>query len=163
MTLALIVAGCQTSRPPGTSPALKLKPQSSAANQCGPSTLASVLNFHGEDVTEGEIAEAIFSETVGGVLMTDLAWYARERGLRTSIRSGTIDDLEQAVARGEPPIVLLDLGVGRLRRGHFTAVTGFAGDGLFFIGQERVDHFERLERFDKQWKRAGNRYLIISR
>ena len=87
---------------------LRLGPQSSALFQCGPTTLAAVLAFHGTAVPETIISEAIYSPTARGALLSDLAWYARSRGFRTELRTGTLEDLQKAVAGRMPPIVLLE-------------------------------------------------------
>lgn len=153
--------GCGTFGPAGDSPALDLAPQSSERYQCGPSTLASVLGFHGVEVSEETISEAIYSPTARGVLLADLSRYAREMGFRAEMRTGTLEDLRRAVEEKTPPIVLLDLGVGGYRVPHFTAVSGVTGRGVFSIGQNSEDDFASTNRFERQWRRAGNHYLVI--
>jgi hypothetical protein len=64
---------------------------------------------HGHTVPGADISEAIYSATARGVLLTDLAWYARLCGFRTKVRTGTFAELVGALARGLPPIVMLDL------------------------------------------------------
>ncbi len=163
--LALLLAhsGCASFGPePGQrAQALALAPQSSERYQCGPSTLASVLAFHGEPVSEAVIAKAIYSPTAQGVLLSDMAWFAREQGFQTDILTGSVADLQQAVKGRLPPIVLLDYGIGRLRRPHFTAITGVTDRGVFQLDDKRADDFVRMNLFERLWKKAGNQYLII--
>ena len=152
---------CSTPRPTGVSPDLTLAPQSETRFQCGPTTLSSVLSFYGVTLEEEEISEAIYSPTARGVLLTDLSRIAREQGFETQIRTGTLDDLSIAVTGRTPPIVLLDLGLGRYNIPHFTAVTGVADSGVFLLGPEPEADFITTPRFERQWKKAGNQYLVL--
>ncbi len=155
--------GCVSSGPDPDlrAQALPLAPQSSERFQCGPSTLASVLAFHGRPVPEKTIADAIYSPTAQGVLLHDMAWYARDQGFEAEVRKGTLEDLDRAVRERQPPIVLLDLGLAGMRRPHFTAITGVTEAGVFQLGTRRADDYVRMELFTRQWERAGNQFLVI--
>ena len=165
--LALLLTmqgGCASSRPEAgqRSRALPLAPQSSERYQCGPSTLASVLAFHGEPVPEKVIADAIYSPTAQGVLLSDMAWFAREQGFQAELRTGSVDDLKQAVKNRRPPIVLLDYGMAHVRKPHFTAITGVIDGGVFQLNDTRADDYVRMNLFERVWKRAGNQYLVVT-
>ena len=164
LALMLTQVGCVSSRPePGQrARALRMAPQSSARYQCGPSTLASVLAFHGEPVPEQVITEAIYSPTAQGVLLSDMAWFARKQGFRADVLTGGMDDLKQAVEERLPPIVLLDYGIAHLRKPHFTAITGVIDGGIFQLNDKRADEYVRMKLFTRLWKRAGNQYLIFT-
>lgn len=149
------------SPPPGTRPALSLSPQSETRYQCGPTTLASVFSFYGATMKEAEISAAIYSPTARGVLLTDLSRVAREQGFETRIRTGTPADLSAAVAHRTPPIVLVDLGAGGFSIPHFTAVTGVVDSGVFLLGADPDADFISISRFEQQWKKAGNHYLVL--
>jgi predicted double-glycine peptidase len=153
--------GCATSRPPGVSPDLTLSPQSETRFQCGPTTLSSVLAFYGVTLEEAKISDAIYSPTAKGVLLTDLSRIAREQGFETRIRTGTLDDLSEAVNDRNPPIVLLDLGLASYHIPHFTAVTGVADSGVFFLGSEPDADFLSTSHFERQWKKSGNQFLVL--
>lgn len=137
-------------------------PQSSERYQCGPSTLASVLAFYGSTINEETISKSIYSPTAKGVLLHDLAWYARAQGYQAELRSGNLYDLKQLVEDQQPPIVLLDLGIASYRKAHFTAITGVTDGGVFQLGDHRADEYVHMELFTRQWKRAGNQYLVIT-
>ncbi len=164
LALLLTLVGCVSSSPePGhRARALPMAPQSRERYQCGPSTLASVLAFHGEPVPEEVIANAIYSPTAKGVLLHDMAWFAREHGFRTDVRTGSVNDLKQAVDERLPPIVLLDYGIAHWRKPHFTAITDVTGGGVFQLDDKRADDYVRMNLFTRLWKRAGNQYLIIT-
>ena len=155
-------AGCLSSGPGDKTPDLHLAPQSGERYQCGPTTLSSVLAFHGARIPEEEISQAIYSPTARGVLLQDQARFARSRGFGTTIVQGTVDDLKRTVAARQPPIVLLDLGVGGLHLPHFTAVTGVTENGLFLLGPNPKNDFVSRKLFERQWNRAGNHYLLLT-
>lgn len=164
MALLLLLVGgaCRTtSRPAGVRPDLTLPPQSETRFQCGPTTLSSVLSFYGVTLEESEISEAIYSPTARGVLLTDLSRIAREQGFEAQIRTGTLADLAAAVENRTPPIVLVDLGVGRYQVPHFTAVTGVVEEGVFFLGPKPEADFLSTPRFERQWTKAGNQFLVL--
>lgn len=146
----------------GGAAGLTLSPQSSARYQCGPTTLASVLAFHGTPVPETTIAGVIYSPTAHGVLLTDLAWYARSLGFLTEVRTGTPADLQKALAGGQPPIVLLDLGIAGIRQPHFTAVTGWSADRVYYLNTKAAGKRVSQKTFERQWQLAGNQFLLIT-
>jgi hypothetical protein len=139
-----------------------LAPQSSRLFQCGPTTLAAVLAFHGKSVPEGIISQAIYSPTAHGVLLTDLAWYARSQGFHTEVATGTLAVLQQAVAARQPPIVLLDFDIGGFHQPHFTAITGWTDEGVLYQGTKREGEFMTTDKFQRLWQRGGNQYLLVS-
>ncbi len=161
--LAMIgITGCVSTEPGPEAETLALAPQSSERYQCGPSTLASVLAFHGASVDEEKIADAIYSPTARGVLIHDMAWYARDLGFDAKLQTGKIEDLKSYVDKGQPPIVLLDLGVFGIRQPHFTAITGWTENGLHQLGMRRANEYVSMRLFTRQWERAGNQYLVIT-
>ncbi len=157
--VTLGLGGCVSAGPEGAS--LPLVPQSSARYQCGPTTLVSVLAYHGANVPESDITETIYSPTAHGALLTDLAWYARRLGFQTEVRTGTLADLQNAVAGRQPPIVLLNLGVGGLRQPHFTAIIGWSEQGVRYLSTKPAGDRVSLKTFQRQWQRAGSQYLLI--
>jgi hypothetical protein len=92
----------------------------------------------------------------------DLARVARDNGFSTTIRTGTLDDLRQTLASGKPPIVLIDRGALGLRVPHFSAVTGVTDTGVFLLGTQTENDFVSHPLFARQWKLAGNQYLVLS-
>jgi hypothetical protein len=124
--------------------------------------LAAVLVFYGTSVDEATIARAIYSPTARGVLLTDLAWYARSLGYATELRTGTLQDLQQAVQVGQPPIVLLDLGLSRVHQPHITAITGLSDAGIHYQSTKPAGKVVSPAKFNRQWERAGNQYLLVT-
>jgi hypothetical protein len=161
-TTAVIQNGCTSLGPKYETPVLSLAPQSTTRYQCGPTTLAAVLAFHGSTVAEQTIAASIYSPTARGVLITDLSHYARQQGFVTKIGTGSMMDLEAAVARGNPPVVLIDLGRGWVRQPHFTAIIGWSETGIAYQDSSPGGKWVSHQTFKRQWQRSGNQYLFIS-
>ncbi|HYA31796.1 MAG TPA: C39 family peptidase, partial [Thermodesulfovibrionales bacterium] len=76
--------------------------------QCGPASLAAVLNYQGVSVTSDEVARAIYSPSARGTLNIDMVLYAQSLGLRASQYKGGLDDLREQIDAGRPLIVLVD-------------------------------------------------------
>lgn len=122
--------------------------------QCGPASLAAVLNYWGVSVTPGEIAEAIYSESARGTLNIDMVIYAGERGLQVSQYSGGLKDLKEKIDAGHPLIVLVDFGFSILRADHFMVVTGYSEAGVVANSGRNEKRFIPLEDFMKSWERT---------
>lgn len=159
LVLLSCIAGINTMA--GTT-GLELAPQSGARYQCGPTTLASVLAYHGGTAAEATIAEAIYSPTARGTLLIDLAWYAREAGFVTELRSGTWEDLQRAVEAGNPPIILLDVGRFGTHQPHFTALTACGPDDANYLSTNSKGKQISRKKLERQWRLAGCQYLLVS-
>ncbi len=131
--------------------------------QCGPASLASVLNYQGVYVTPDEVARAIYSKSAGGTLDIDMALYAQSRGLEASQYRGGIDDLKEKIDSGRPLIVLVDYGFSVLQVNHFMVVLGYSDDGVVVHSGRHERKFIPLDSFMKSWKRTGYWTLSITR
>ncbi len=139
-----------------------IQPQSTEDYACGPSTLAAVLAYQGKPVPEENISAEIYSPTAHGTLLSDMAWYAQQQGLQAKVQQGTLEDLKDATLAGNPPIVLLDLGMLGVTKAHFSAVSGYTDDGLFILAVNNPRQFVATSDFARKWKNAGNFYLLIT-
>jgi predicted double-glycine peptidase len=131
--------------------------------QCGPAALASVLNFHNDPVTVGEIADVVYRDgPVRGTLSLDLVLYARSRGFEAVWDTATLSDLFRQVEEGSPPIVMVDQGFSIAGRHHFLVVAGYDQNGLLVHdGKSAYAHLP-WSRFLNPWKRAGNWAMRVS-
>lgn len=122
--------------------------------QCGPSSLAGVLNYYGENVSPKQIAGEIFAEEVRGTLSIDLAFFARARGLDAVWYEGSPEDLQRNIDRKQPLIAMVDLGLGTVRRPHYLVVVGYGPEGIIANTGTRQQHTISWNRFLKQWDRT---------
>lgn len=98
--------------------------------QCGPASLAMVLNHLGDPVTPEDISRALFRKDLRGVVSLDLALYPRGRGFASHFFRGSEKDVAAAVDAGQPLLVMVDEGFGGIRVLHFMVVTGYDAQGV---------------------------------
>ena len=131
---------------------------------CGPAALASVMRFYGQNIGQEEIADRVYTPQLGGALISDMAYYAREKGYRAETKNGNINFLVFLINEGVPPIVLVDLGRWVVSVPHYYVIYGYDLDkGTFLLhtgyqGGRKIG-FQEL---DKEWKKM-NRLLLVVR
>lgn len=129
--------------------------------QCGPASLAGVLNFWGLSITPAEIAEEVFSSSARGALGIDLALYAQKKGFQSDFYRGNTEDLRRQIDSGRPVIVLVDYGFWVYEKGHFMVVVGYDDDGFIVnTGASRMK-FIANDDFTGPWRKAGFWTLVI--
>jgi hypothetical protein len=135
-------------------------------DNCGPGSLALVLNALGDPVSPAELVATVPRAPGGGVLSVDLLLAARERGLAASLVSGNEALVREEVGEGRPVILLLRLlnAPGRGRDiYHYVVVDGVdpRRDLLRFqFGDGRV-RWATLEALEGAWKGAGYALLTV--
>ncbi len=142
--------------PPGTARIIQNVPFfPQEAYQCGPASLAGVLNYWGGKVSPGEIAAEIFSAGARGTLDLDLLFYARRKGWEAVQYRGSLEDVRRNVDAGRPLIVLVDEGLWVYRKGHFMVVVGYDERGVFVNSGGKEREYLSAGKFGKSWQRAG--------
>ncbi|MBI5197294.1 MAG: C39 family peptidase [Nitrospirae bacterium] len=129
--------------------------------QCGPASLASLLNFGGENAEPGEIARQIDVERLGGSLPLDLELYARRfessGSRRVRVTRDDPDVLKRQIDAGRPVILFLDLGFWAWRKGHFIVAVGYDDvkrQAFAHSGREPASEIPYDTLF-RQWARTG--------
>ncbi|RJQ14178.1 MAG: peptidase C39 family protein [Nitrospiraceae bacterium] len=131
------------------------------AYQCGPSSLAGVMNYLGADATPEEIAEEIYSKSAGGTLDMDMVLYAEKKGLRASLYEGSFEDIRDKVMSQQPLIVMVDYGFWVYQQNHFMVVTGFDKNGVIVNSGREQHKFLPINNFLRSWERTKFRTLLI--
>jgi ABC-type bacteriocin/lantibiotic exporter with double-glycine peptidase domain len=163
LLLAVGLTGCAVS-PDGTSSAFPVPAGSGKVEhvpfysqltyQCGPASLAGVLNFYGDAVTPDQIARAIFRENIHGTVTLDMVLYVRERGFSSRWYSGNANDIRCAVDGNVPLIVMIDLGFANLSKYHYLVVIGYGKEGVIVNSGKEREKLMRWDRFLPRWQRA---------
>lgn len=163
LLLAVGLTGCAVS-PDGTSsvfsaPAGSGKVEnvpfySQLTYQCGPASLAGVLNFYGYAVTPDQIARAIFRENIHGTVTLDMVLYVRGKGFSSRWYSGSVSDIQCAVDGNVPLIVMIDLGFANLSKYHYLVVIGYGTEGVIVNSGKEHEKLMHWERFLPRWRRA---------
>lgn len=130
---------------------------------CGPSSLAMVLGFLGQDVNTSEIVRETRTEGLKGTLITDLAGAARRREFAAEVADLDLPRLRERISAGVPVILLVDLGIWTWSRPHYLVAYGWTPEGVVaHSGRERgkVIPFSTL---DAQWAKMGRLAIIVRR
>jgi len=131
------------------------------AYQCGPASLAGVLNYYGIDVTPDQIAMEIFRPDIGATVTMDMVLYARKKGGAAKWYSGSTHDIRCAIDAGVPLIVMVDVGVANISKYHYMVVIGYEPDGIIAnTGKDREKRI-RWKKFLPRWDRAKRWTLRI--
>ena len=131
--------------------------------QCGPASLATVLNYWGRHVTPEQIAQAIYRPGMKGTLSLDLWQYAKAQDFQASVRQGSWEFLETQVSRERPIIAFLNLGFRQVPLGHFLVVVGVDPEDKSVIAYSGVEKNQRIpfDRFKKAWEKTNYWSLLI--
>lgn len=133
--------------------------------ECGPASLASVINYWNrkrgmEEITVEEIIDAIYSPHARGVLGIDLENYARKKGFSALQKKGTIEELKELIDSRTPPIILVSYGFYVYQLDHFLVVKGYNEKGII-VNSKKPDEFISYKKLERIWKRADNWMLVI--
>lgn len=129
--------------------------------QCGPASLAGVMNFWKISITPADIAQDIFSKTARGTLNIDMVFYPATKGLSAEQYSGSINDLRQRIDAGYPLVVLVDYGFSVFQANHFMVVVGYSSDSVIVnSGKEEGKHIP-MDEFLKTWEKTKYWTLLI--
>lgn len=164
---ALIILGACAAVPPLQEPG----PQEIVAEvpffpqemyQCGPASLAGVLNYWGISVTPEEIARAIYSPGARGTLDLDLVFYAEKKGLKADLYKGSRDDLQKHIHGKIPLVLLVDEGFLAYQKHHFMIAVGYNDQGIFAHSGGKRQRFYPWPGFLKTWEKTGNWTLRLT-
>lgn len=131
--------------------------------QCGPASLAAVLNYWGISVTPEQVAKDIYSSSAKGTLNIDMLLYAQSRGLAASQYPGGLDDLREKINSEEPLIVLVDYGFSIIQANHFMVIIGYNDRGVIANSGRNEMRFIPVEDFLKSWEKTKFWTLLITR
>jgi hypothetical protein len=135
-------------------------------DNCGPGSLAVVLNTLGDPVTATDLLAQLPHAPGGGVLSVDLLLAARQRGFSASLVSASEETLRDEILSGRPVILMLRL-LNAPGRGkdiyHYVVVDGVDPRRELFrfqFGDGEV-RWTTIERLEGAWKGAGHALLTI--
>lgn len=123
--------------------------------QCGPASLAGVLQYWGAKVSPDDAAKDIYSETARGTLNIDMLLYVNKKGFYGEQYSGSWDDLLTKIREGYPMVVLVDYGFSLYQANHFMVVTGYDGSGVIVNSGRTEKLFIDKDRFLRIWKKTN--------
>ncbi len=167
LPVLIIVTGCASVRAPAAvsienARIIKGVPfYAQKENQCGPATIAAVLNYWGISITPVEAAKEIYSRSARGTLSIDMVLYAKAKGLEASWYSGGPGDLRKEIDAGLPLIVLVDRGFSFLQVNHFMVVVGYSEKGVIVNSGGDEKELIPMSEFMRSWERTRFWTLLI--
>ena len=164
MCLCLLLAACASAPPAarqGETVISNVPFYPQEAYQCGPASLAGVLNFEGLETTPEKIAEEIFSRSARGTLNLDMALYAQQKGFSAIEYSGSMQDLKEKISAGQPLLVMVDYGFLAWQANHFMVVVGYNSDGVIANSGKTERELINNDTFLRIWRKTGFWTLVI--
>jgi ABC-type bacteriocin/lantibiotic exporter with double-glycine peptidase domain len=132
------------------------------AHQCGPASLAGVLNYWGLEASPEEIATEIYSKSAKGTLNIDMVLYAEKRGLKARQYRGSFEDIKSKIDSGYPLIVLVDEGFLVYQKNHFMVVIGYGEEGILANSGREQHKFIPVRDYLRSWERTKFWTLLIT-
>ncbi len=160
LCLSLLICGCATqARKHVSTQALAVPFIAQKPNYCGPAALAMLADYYGHNVSQDEIATAIYLPQIRGTLTAELAEYAGQFDLWVRQYRGSRADLHQKLAAGVPLIVLGKFGT----QYHYFVVLGFDdfNDTIIVHSDTRPDLSLSEDDFLRWWDRANRWTLLV--
>lgn len=133
------------------------------SDQCGPSTLASVLSYWGTAVKPGLLKKEIYSTGLKGSLSIDLLLAARSRGMSVEMFNGSLSRVKKELDAGHPLIAFVNYGFRLLPIGHFMVLTGYDDSRQAFYAHSGANKNTVLpyNKFASKWEKTGRWTLLI--
>ncbi len=136
---------------------------------CGPATLASILNFYGIPATPDSVQTTIHRDTIEGTLTLDMVVYAKSKGLDARLFRSSKDDLLQHIDNGVPLICMIEIddlnpfgGLTRMITSeepskHYVLVIGYSTKQNTIIAHTGDKQPKRIDMDDfmQSWQKAG--------
>jgi tetratricopeptide (TPR) repeat protein len=129
---------------------------------CGPAALASVLAFHGEEVTPDALGAEVFVPGREGTLQSGIVAAARAHG-RLAYPLHGLRELLAELEAGHPVLVLQNLGLAWFPVWHYAVAIGYdLGDATIRLhsGLE-ARRVRPLATFERTWARASRFALAV--
>ncbi len=130
-------------------------------HDCGPAALASLLKYHGRDVSLEEVTENVYIPAARRTILPDMENYARHLGLETSSGRGSIELLKKNLDAGKPAIILVEAGSGIVDTPHYIVIWGYTPQGFLAHAGEKPNVFMDFKELDRRWKKMNRLYLVI--
>jgi tetratricopeptide (TPR) repeat protein len=130
---------------------------------CGPSSLASVINFRGTPVEPDQIAQMIYVPGLKGSLQIEVEAAVRQFEMLPVQLDGRLESLLRELAAGNPIFVLQNLGLDSLPVWHYEVVVGYDLAERVVILRSGVDArvLRSFALFEKTWQRADHWALVV--
>ena len=130
---------------------------------CGPSSLASIINYRGTPVEPDQIAQMIYVPGLKGSLQIEVVAAARQFEMLPVQLDGKLESLLREIAAGNPVFVLQNLGLDAVPVWHYEVVVGYDFSERVVVLRSGVNArvLRSFALFEKTWQRAGHWALAV--
>ncbi|SOB74912.1 Tetratricopeptide repeat-containing protein [Marinobacter sp. LV10R510-11A] len=127
--LGVILSGC-ASQPPwpdsfNTTTLIDVPFHPQEQYQCGPASLAMMLNTQDVEATPDELVSKVYLPQRKGALQVEMVAAARQYGMLVYPLAPELDDVLEEVKAGNPVLILQNLRFGWWPQWHFAVVIGY--------------------------------------
>lgn len=132
---------------------------------CGPASLASLVAYWGApgiaDIDES--VSEVYQAKLKGTLPIDMLLFAKEKGMDAVYYKGSLDDIREKIARKEPLILFLNLGLESYPVGHYIVVVGYSDISGMVIAHSGIDKDRAYTygELEKAWSKTNYSTLLI--
>ena len=132
--------------------------------QCGPASLAMLLNWAGIPITPEELAPQVYLPERQGSLQIELLAAARRQGRVPYVLSPQLESVVTEVTAGNPVLVLQNLGYSWYPVWHYAVVVGFdiPHEEIVLRSGTEAHHVVSIQRFEHTWARSGHWAIVVS-
>jgi len=128
------------------------------AYQCGPASLATVLQFAGKPVTPDALVPQVYVPARQGSLQPEMLAATRRQGLAAYEVAPNLEALLRQVAAGTPAVVLQNLSLAWVPQWHYAVVIGYDLDARTVALRSGTTRrlVMSLDTFERTWARSGH-------
>jgi len=132
-------------------------------DQCGPSALASVLDYWGKPETPESLRQDIYTAKLKGSLTIDLLLAAESRGLSAEILNASIARVRAELDAGHPLIAFVNAGYSFYPVGHYLVITGYDDRRQCLYAHSGMKRNQRISysKFSRQWEKTDQWALLV--
>ena len=173
LLLAALVSGCAApqvagllERPPPDLPAsveIATTPFYAQEDyQCGPASLAALLNHAGRDATPTALAPQVYLPARQGSLQAELLAATRRHGLLAYVLEPRLEALLREIAAGAPVLVLQNLALDWAPQWHYAVAIGYDLDARQIVLRSGLTQrlTLSLDTFERTWARGGRWAMV---
>lgn len=128
---------------------------------CGPTSLAMLLRFLGQDADVGELVRETQTPRLKDVLITDLAAAAAKRGVPMDVDNLSIVRLRSLLAKGTPVILLADLGAWGISIPHYLLVYGYTPHSVIAHSGKTAGKEISYATLNDEWAKMRGLALVV--
>jgi tetratricopeptide (TPR) repeat protein len=168
LVVVALVAGCSVvpAKPAGAPERVELADVPFHAQreyECGPASLAMLLNAAGVDVGADELVPQVYLPARRGSLQVELIAATRRRGRVPYVPAANAESLYAELAAGRPAIVLQNFGSAGRPQWHYAVAIGYE-PGHVILRSGEIERLRlRESRFLGTWERGGSWALVALR